>query len=147
MYMYNVYTCILSQSVSTTVPSSGKKDDKKKDEKKKPRNRTWDDSVLCCILNNWSNLNNYGKNHSITQGLLQEDHVILKQGDSRSHEFVYTGFTKITAVAAQDLWNDNTGGTPRIVSGGVGHTDVTIGVTPQLFRGVHFRYFVFGKAE
>ena len=54
---------------------------------------------------------------------------------------------EITAVLAEDRWDDDTGGSAERVSGGVGQQHVEIKVTSQWSRGFHFKFYVYGKRE
>ena len=53
----------------------------------------------------------------------------------------------ITAVLAEDQWDDDTGGNPELVSGGVDQRHVEIKVTSQWSRGFHFKFIVYGKRQ
>lgn len=44
-----------------------------------------------------------------------------------------------------DLKVDGTGGFPRLLGGGVGYRNVTIGLTSQRGHGLHFNITIFGK--
>ena len=63
-----------------------------------------------------------------------------------SHTFTYTARDneEITHVVAEDQWTDDTGGNPEIVSGGVGHEEVTIRVSSIRNRGFDFHFYVYG---
>ena len=64
-----------------------------------------------------------------------------------SHDYQYSGDTTITAVEAIDNWNDGTGGNPEIISGGVGHKNVTVRVTSRHLRGFDHTVYVYGEKE
>ena len=66
-----------------------------------------------------------------------------------SHTFSYTckPGEEITAVLAYDMWDDGTGGNPKLKSGGVGEKEVSIEVTSQLMRGFHHKVIVYGKRK
>ena len=63
-----------------------------------------------------------------------------------SHTYSYTARDneEITEVVAEDQWWDDTGGTPELVSGGVGSKEVTVKVTSQRSRGFNFHFYVYG---
>lgn len=48
----------------------------------------------------------------------------------------------ITSVLAEDHWDDDTGGTASIISGGVGQNHVTVHVKSQYGRGYQFSIWV-----
>ena len=54
---------------------------------------------------------------------------------------------EITAVLVEDLLDDDTGGYPQLVSGGVGEQHVSIKITSQQGCGFHFEFSVYGKRE
>ena len=64
-----------------------------------------------------------------------------------SHVYQYKGDTTITAVVAEDNRNNNTGGNPEIISGGVGHKSVLVKVTSRIFRGFDHTVHVYGKKD
>ena len=87
----------------------------------------------------------------------QEKMTVLDQSDVRkpdrflqrvSHKYSYreSGMV-ITAVLAYDTWDDNTGGSPDHVGGGVNEDNVEILVTSILNRGFHFKFIVYGHKK
>ena len=108
-------------------------------------------------LGKWENLVGQGHN-SLTLGRPSNKDIVLYQERIRmdyqligvaTHTFEYTckEGERITAVLAYDEWGDNTGGTPKKKSGGVGHQEVTIEITAQLLRGFHFKFVVYGRRQ
>ena len=65
------------------------------------------------------------------------------------HTFKYTceEEERITAVIAYDKWSDDTGGHPKLMSGGLGNSGVIIEVTSERNRGFHFQFIVYGTKE
>ena len=65
-----------------------------------------------------------------------------------SHTFHYTckEGEKIIAFGAMDNWRDGTGGYAKLLSGGVGKSEVTVEVTSQFSRGFDFSFNVYGIA-
>ena len=93
--------------------------------------------------------------HSLVEGNRVPDDCILYCQDVKkeysllgtvSHTFHYTckEGEKITVFGARDNWTDGTGGYAKLVSGGVGKSEVTVQVTSQAFRGFDFSFTVFG---
>ena len=62
-----------------------------------------------------------------------------------SHCYQYRGDSTITLVVAKDNWSDDTGGDPKIISGGPGHKHVKVKVTSRLFKGFDHTVLVYGK--
>ena len=98
-----------------------------------------------------------GGRHSLTVGAPGENDFVLDQSDVPkpdrflqrvSHKYSYreSGMV-ITAILAYDKWDDNTGGSPEIVGGGVNEDNVEILVTSILNRGFHFKFVVYGHKK
>ena len=93
--------------------------------------------------------------HNLVEGIREDGDTLLyrKQKSSApgfgtvSHEYQYIGDTRITAVEAIDNRNDGTGGDPEIISGGVGHKNVTVRVTSRHFRGFDHTVYVYGEKK
>ena len=96
--------------------------------------------------------------HNLELGIPGSNDVILHTEQKRksnvlfgtvSHTFSYhcKSGEQITAVVARDMWDDDTGGDPELVNGGVGQPHVSIQVTSRWSRGFDFRFTVFGKRE
>ena len=107
----------------------------------------------------WKELSTSGNGrHTLSFGTPGKNDVVLYEDEVRKsskflsevkHTFSYTcksGET-ITAVAAQDKWSDDTGGNPKVVSGGLGKSGVAVEVTSQFGRGFHFRFIVYGTKQ
>ena len=94
--------------------------------------------------------------HNLKLGTPASDDIVLytedKPKDSKflntvSHTFTYQcqNGEEITAVLAEDLANDDTGGNAELVDGGVGKELVSIKITSQRNCGFHFKFTVYGK--
>lgn len=93
---------------------------------------------------------------SLTVGVPQPGDVLLYREKIRpapvvlgyqKHEYKYTCKRNevITYVEARDNWDDGTGGSPKITSGGPGQNHVIVTVTSQFSRGFDFTVSVHGK--
>ena len=63
------------------------------------------------------------------------------------HVYKYSGDTMITGVVAKDNREDDTGGNPEIISGGLGEKHVTVKVTSKWQGGIDHTVYVFGKKK
>lgn len=106
----------------------------------------------------WNEISSGKGRHSMTLGTIKDNAEVLYEENIRkgykfnfsdatvSHKFKYKckqGET-IQAVVAYDCWDDDTGGTPELISGGVGYDEVVIKVTSRFVRGFHFKFYVYG---
>jgi len=93
--------------------------------------------------------------HTLREGRHGPDDIILYRTEKRkgdewwakvSHTFSYTARDDevITEVLAEDQWDDDTGGNPELISGGVGCREVTVKVTSRVNRGFKFHFYVYG---
>ena len=64
-----------------------------------------------------------------------------------SHIYRHNGDNTITAVVAKDNWDDDTGGDPKIIDGGLGQKHVEVKVTSRFGRGFNHTVYVYGKEE
>ena len=64
-----------------------------------------------------------------------------------SHIYRYNGDNTITAVVAEDNWDDDTGGDPKIIDGGLGQKHVEVKVTSRFGRGFDHTVYVYGKKK
>ena len=62
-----------------------------------------------------------------------------------SHIYRHSGDNTITAVVAKDNWDDDTGGDPKIIDGGLGQKHVKVKVTSRFGRGFDHTVYVYGK--
>lgn len=53
--------------------------------------------------------------------------------------------TKLTYISVIDLNQNNTGGYPRLISGGIGHKHVVIKLFSQIGHGLDFNITLYGK--
>lgn len=67
------------------------------------------------------------------------------EGGEGRHVFQYSGKDTITAVVAKDNWDNDTGGYPKIISGGPGYKHVEVEVTSRSCRGFDHTFQVYGK--
>ena len=107
-------------------------------------------------MSSWQELTGALSRHSLVLGSPGRNDVVLHEEVIRresnflstvSHTFSYVckAGEEITAVLAYDMWDDDTGGHPQRESGGVGQREVSISVTSQFNRGLHFHFMVYGK--
>ena len=110
------------------------------------------------IVGKWQEITAGRGRHTLRSGTPRSGDVVLFEEQLRkgsklfstvSHTFSYDcrHGEEITAVVAYDLWSDDTGGDPDIVSGGVGSSRVSVRVTSQTNRGFHFKVIVYGKRQ
>lgn len=64
-----------------------------------------------------------------------------------SHIYRHNGDNTITAVVAEDNWDDDTGGDPKIIYGGLGQKHVEVKVTSRFGRGFDHTVYVYGKKK
>lgn len=64
-----------------------------------------------------------------------------------SHIYRHNGDNTITAVVAKDNWDDDTGGDPKIIDGGLGQKHVEVKVTSRFGRGFNHTVYVYGKEK
>ena len=94
---------------------------------------------------------------TLSIGTPGDDDEILYEEDFRKgskflskvkHKYKYTckSGERITAIVAQDRWSDDTGGNPKLVSGGPGYSHVEVEVTSQMGHEFHFR-LVYGTKK
>lgn len=93
--------------------------------------------------------------HTLREGRHGPNDEILYQTEKRkgdeflsrvSHTFSYTAKDDevITEVLAEDQWDDDTGGNPELISGGIGCKEVKVKVTSRKNRGFNFKFYVYG---
>ena len=99
-------------------------------------------------------LHSGSRRHNLLKGQPEPGDILLHQEQKRSgfkkfgsvtHVFEYKGGKEITAVVARDNWDDDTGGEPKIISGGPGERDVRVKVTSKFMRGFDHTVYVYGK--
>ncbi len=92
--------------------------------------------------------------HNLFVGKAEPADILLHQEQRRAgselfrrveYVFQYSGNKVITAVEAKDNWSDDTGGEPKIISGGPGHKHVKLKVTSKYMRGFNHTVYVYGK--
>ena len=102
----------------------------------------------------WTTITGNGQ-HNLVEGKPKAGDILLHaeqkcQGrglDHVSHVYQHRGDNTITAVVAKDNWNDDKGGDPEIISGGVGHKHVRVKVTSRSGGGFNHTVYVFGKKQ
>ena len=102
----------------------------------------------------WTTIEGNGQ-HNLVEGKPQAGDILLHaeqkcQGrgfDHVSHVYQHSGDITITAVVAKDNWNDDKGGDPEIISGGVGDKHVKVKVTSRSGGGFNHTVYVFGKKQ
>ena len=116
-------------------------------------------SLAGSIIDGWNKIASKGTgSHTLSVGKPGKSDVVLYEEDYRKgseflssvqHTFSYNcqGGERITAVVARDMWTDDTGGTPELVSGGVGQNAVSVQVTSRFSRGFHFKFVVYGSKK
>lgn len=108
------------------------------------------------LKDGWQELQSGHGRHNLILGQPRSGDLILDQQQLRkgyeffgrvsdTYSYQCRHGEEITAVLAHDFWDDDTGGNPEKLSGGVGQNEVTIRVTSQLMRGFHFKIIVYGK--
>lgn len=106
----------------------------------------------------WPEIPKMNGRHNLSLGEPSSTDKVLYQSEMKkeysllghaSHTFSYVckKGEKITAVVAFDKWDDDTGGNPKLESGGVGCKDVSITVTSCFSRGFHHDFVVYGKRQ
>lgn len=91
--------------------------------------------------------------HNLHVGTLEDGDILLYREQKSvgrvvgcvSPVYQYSGDITITGVVAKDNWEDDTGGNPEIISGGLGYKHVTVKVTSRFGRGIDHTVLVFGK--
>ena len=101
-------------------------------------------------------LRNSGKErHNLVVGKLGPGDILLHEEQKCqgwgfgyvSHIYRYNGDNTITAVVARDKWDDDTGGDPKIIDGGLGQKHVEVKVTSRFGRGFDHTVYVYGKKK
>lgn len=91
--------------------------------------------------------------HDLMKGTPKPGDVLIYQEQRRAgytltyatYDFEYIGDKTITAIFANDNWDDDTGGDAEIIKGGIGMKYVTVRVTSKLLRGFDFTVYVYGR--
>ena len=93
--------------------------------------------------------------HNLVVGTPGPGDILLHEEQKRqgwgfgfvSHIYRHNGDNTITAVVAKDNWDDDTGGDPKIIDGGLGQKHVEVKVTSRYRRGFDHTVYVYGKKK
>lgn len=115
--------------------------------------------VIAVAVEAWrkiDDLRSSGKGqHNLVVGKRGPGDILLHEEKKRqgcefgwvSHIYRHNGDNTITAVVAEDNWDDDTGGDPKIIDGGLGQKHVEVKVTSRFGRGFDHTVYVYGKKK